>query len=289
YDPFGDTYQNIGKNNSAKSARIEPEDGDNPTLSLKDKYKAALSKYLSGELSEARQMCRNIILSFPDSAITLSAFYLLLQIEGKTGNRRDSLNSFLSSINPGNLKKKLYLLAKLKLADNAQSGSYPQVITGLQNWYPDTVMAPYLLFKNFKYYLDIPNNKDSALVLKNSLMAAYPHHKLTREAKILMGMEELQKAASNLKTGKNINPVLENYPNPFNPTTTIRYGISTPGEVKIILYNILGETVRIIVNEPKEKGVFTFSFNAGRLSSGIYICRMISADGVLVRKMLLLR
>ncbi|NUN10980.1 MAG: T9SS type A sorting domain-containing protein, partial [Ignavibacteriaceae bacterium] len=289
YDPFGDTYQNIGNNNSAKSARIEPEGGDNPTLSLKDKYKAALRKYLSGELSEARQMCRNIILSFPDSATTFSSFYLLLQIEGKAGNRSDSLNGFLGSINPGNLKKKLYLLAKIKLAENSQPGSYPQVITGLQNWYPDTVMAPYLLFKKLKYYLDISKNKDSVEVIKNQLTVSYPHHKLTREAKILIGMDELQKRGGNSVSVIPVKPVLENYPNPFNPSTTIRYGINIPGEVKIGIYNILGELVQVLVNEEKEKGIYTTTLNANRFSSGVYICRMISADGVLVRKIMLLR
>jgi len=63
----------------------------------------------------------------------------------------------------------------------------------------------------------------------------------------------------------------QNYPNPFNPATTIRYTLPPAGNVKLIIYNLLGEEVRKLVNEYKESGIYTINFNASDLKSGVYI------------------
>ena len=65
----------------------------------------------------------------------------------------------------------------------------------------------------------------------------------------------------------------QNYPNPFNPETKINYQIKTSGEVKLIVYNILGKEISSIVSERQQPGSYQATFNAGEnnLSSGIYI------------------
>jgi len=77
----------------------------------------------------------------------------------------------------------------------------------------------------------------------------------------------------------------QNYPNPFNPTTTIRYivgGVAAPsgvegrlpGEVRLVVYDLLGREVAMLVNERREAGTHQVTFDGTGLSSGIYICRM---------------
>ena len=66
----------------------------------------------------------------------------------------------------------------------------------------------------------------------------------------------------------------QNYPNPFNPVTTIKYTLPESGNIKLTLYNILGQEVKTLVNEFKESGVHTINFNASELNSGIYIYRI---------------
>jgi hypothetical protein len=64
--------------------------------------------------------------------------------------------------------------------------------------------------------------------------------------------------------------VEQNYPNPFNPSTVIGYRIPTTNIVSLKVYNILGEEIAILVNAEQEKGKHTVTFNASKLSSGIY-------------------
>jgi hypothetical protein len=81
----------------------------------------------------------------------------------------------------------------------------------------------------------------------------------------------------------------QNYPNPFNPVTTIRFTLPLPGNVKLILYNILGEQVAELVNEFKDVGVHTINLNASELNSGLYIYKIESNGFVQSRKMMLLK
>ena len=79
----------------------------------------------------------------------------------------------------------------------------------------------------------------------------------------------------------------QNYPNPFNPTTTISYSLSKPGNVTLKIYDILGREITTIVNEYKNEGNFTASFNASKFASGVYIYQLRSGSFVDTKKMVL--
>lgn len=61
-----------------------------------------------------------------------------------------------------------------------------------------------------------------------------------------------------------------NYPNPFNPTTTIQYSVPFQGKVKLTIFDELGRNIREVVNESKETGTYQVQFDASGLPSGIY-------------------
>lgn len=63
----------------------------------------------------------------------------------------------------------------------------------------------------------------------------------------------------------------QNYPNPFNPVTTIKYSLPFESNVRIAVYNILGEMLDVLVDETKAVGFHDFNWNASNLASGIYI------------------
>ncbi len=81
----------------------------------------------------------------------------------------------------------------------------------------------------------------------------------------------------------------QNYPNPFNPTTKIRYSIKNRQLVQIKVYDILGNEVRVLVDEYKDKGNYETEFNALNLPSGVYIYRISVGEFVDVKKMLLVK
>jgi hypothetical protein len=80
-----------------------------------------------------------------------------------------------------------------------------------------------------------------------------------------------------------------NYPNPFNPTTTISYQLPKDGLVCIKIYDALGREVSTLVNESKTKGTYTVSFNAASLPSGLYFYTMKSGNFSSTKKMMLLK
>jgi hypothetical protein len=81
----------------------------------------------------------------------------------------------------------------------------------------------------------------------------------------------------------------QNYPNPFNPSTTIRFNLPEAGNVKLIIYNILGQEIQTLVNEFKEAGVHTVNFDASDLNSGLYIYKLQAGSQFQTRKMTLIK
>ena len=81
----------------------------------------------------------------------------------------------------------------------------------------------------------------------------------------------------------------QNYPNPFNPATTIRFNLTEAGNVKLTLFNILGQELKTLVNEFKESGVHTINFDASELNSGMYIYKIEAGTFVQTRKMTLVK
>ena len=81
----------------------------------------------------------------------------------------------------------------------------------------------------------------------------------------------------------------QNYPNPFNPTTTIRFSIPEVSNVKVVVYNLLGEEIKILLNEQKESGTHSVNFNATNLNSGVYLYKIEAGSFIQTRKMTLIK
>ena len=81
----------------------------------------------------------------------------------------------------------------------------------------------------------------------------------------------------------------QNYPNPFNPTTTINYQIPKDGLVTLKIYDVLGKEAATLVNEVKTTGRYNVDFNAGSLSSGVYLYQLKASEFVSTKKLILLK
>lgn len=79
----------------------------------------------------------------------------------------------------------------------------------------------------------------------------------------------------------------QNYPNPFNPSTMISYSVAEPGFVQLKVYNVLGVEVATLVSKQQNSGNYNVSFDAARLSSGVYFYSLSVNNFTQTRKMIL--
>ncbi|KAF0152350.1 MAG: 5'-nucleotidase domain-containing protein [Ignavibacteria bacterium] len=81
----------------------------------------------------------------------------------------------------------------------------------------------------------------------------------------------------------------QNYPNPFNPTTTIEFALPKAGQVKLVVYDVLGSVVAELVNKELNAGYHKVDFNAANISSGVYFYSIKTGEFNSVKKLILLK
>ena len=82
----------------------------------------------------------------------------------------------------------------------------------------------------------------------------------------------------------------QNYPNPFNPTTAITFSVAERGKMTLKIYNLLGQVVATLLEDVKEAGIYSVSFDASGLTSGVYFYQLTTEKGSgITRRMVLLK
>ncbi len=81
----------------------------------------------------------------------------------------------------------------------------------------------------------------------------------------------------------------QNYPNPFNPTTTISYSLVARVQIRLEIYNVLGQLVKTLVNSEQSPGAHEVVFNADGLASGVYFYKLTAGSFTKVNKMMMLK
>ncbi len=83
--------------------------------------------------------------------------------------------------------------------------------------------------------------------------------------------------------------ILDNYPNPFNPSTTISYQLNQNGQININIFDLNGKLIDELVNDYKEMGNYSINWNASNLANGVYIVKLQSNKFTEMRKITLLK
>jgi len=101
------------------------------------------------------------------------------------------------------------------------------------------------------------------------------------------------KSTTGVKKSDNLVPMKysleQNYPNPFNPSTVIKYSIPKAQVVTLKIFNVLGQEVATLINKQQIAGNYEVSFNASKLSSGVYIYQLNAGSFSYSKKMMLLK
>jgi hypothetical protein len=106
----------------------------------------------------------------------------------------------------------------------------------------------------------------------------------------------LPEASSLSSIDQNVNPEIpadfsleQNFPNPFNPTTTIKFNLKTAGNITLVVYNVMGQVVETLIDGYKPAGTYTQVYHAKNLASGIYYYELKAGSYKAVHKMLLIK
>jgi hypothetical protein len=83
--------------------------------------------------------------------------------------------------------------------------------------------------------------------------------------------------------------LLQNYPNPFNPITRINFTIVNDEHVSLKIFNSLAQEIATLVDEYKTAGNYSINFDAGNLTSGVYLYQIKAGNYTTVKKMMLVK
>lgn len=132
--------------------------------------------------------------------------------------------------------------------------------------------------------------KDNSLELETG--STEPNQRIM---KLVVGTEEF---IENERDGISLEPhefaLFQNYPNPFNPSTEIRYSLPRKTGVKIVVYNSIGQQVRVLLDTNQKAGIHQVVWDGrdhlGRaVASGLYFCKLKTAKDLAIRKMIILK
>ena len=79
------------------------------------------------------------------------------------------------------------------------------------------------------------------------------------------------------------------YPNPFNPSTTVTLHVPSADHVSVKVYNLVGQVVSVLADGMMDANTYTLTWNASDMSSGVYLIRAESGNGVDIQKVLLVK
>ncbi|MCD6378917.1 T9SS type A sorting domain-containing protein, partial [bacterium] len=164
--------------------------------------------------------------------------------------------------------------------------------------------------------LTYPDGSFAGIALDDTTLYGYPRRAITtgfsfmairdaNSAGALVRNEFLKRVFVFFENGTNIevtdvkdtpaiNKLYGNFPNPFNPTTTIKFDTKVKGHISIQIYDVAGRLVNTLVNDVREAGSYTETWNGinnrgASVASGVYFYRMDTKDYSQTRKMILLR
>jgi hypothetical protein len=81
----------------------------------------------------------------------------------------------------------------------------------------------------------------------------------------------------------------QNYPNPFNPTTKINFDLPVNSKVSLKIYDITGREISMLLNETKDAGFYSVSFNASGFPSGVYFYKLVTQNFSEIKRMILVK
>ena len=103
-----------------------------------------------------------------------------------------------------------------------------------------------------------------------------------------LGFNVLGEVSTRVELPTRVN-LLPAYPNPFNPSTTIKYQIPEQTKVRLVVVNIVGQEVVNLVNTQQQPGEYSLTWDASDLASGIYFIRLVTENQTSIQKLMFIK
>lgn len=167
-----------------------------------------------------------------------------------------------------------------QFASASLTEAYIDLYSLFNNHVPDSILVAAVYYgtnDGDDVEMQIPSGNDDSFV-EGDEYAVFDLTSITTE------VENKTDLAQPVKTTLN-----QNFPNPFNPSTTISYSLTEPSEVELTVFNLLGMKVATLVNASQSSGEYTIQFDASQLASGVYLYRLQAGNTTQTRKMILMK
>ncbi len=274
---------------------VTPVQNNNPRANGNDDIFECIDLERQNRTTELIQLCKQMLTQNSNAD-----FALVELVKVKRKFHINGIKEYLDSLLSGNRPfraRVLDHLANIALDENKYNVAN-QIFNLILQQYPNTPIAINVMFEKFFAALNIIENRELAGQFLSDLQSLE-----INDNDFLMRLhmaETLYNQSGNSHMSKptnshdEINEVMEyalfnNFPNPFNPSTTINYQLPQNGLVTLKVYDILGKEVATLVNEQKIQGSYSANFDASKLASGVYIYQLRVNDFVSSKKMLLLK
>ena len=286
---------------NARMAEIPPHSGPvgilaklaaDPDTSGMKKLNEAYIRYANGDCESALGLFQDIAARYQDAFAGSRALVFADRILEKLG--RDAKANLCTTINRNPRARVASVAGSLLVSRLVKEGSYKDALNealALINDQDKSIVKDALYNAgNILWYKF--GDRETGKSYLTRLIAEFPDDPLSASAQSTLGESappsiKLPRAGGQDPT-KNLLEV-NNYPNPFNPSTIIRYTIPENGHTSLKVFDLLGREVAILVNEFKVAGTYEARFDASSLPSGVYVYRLVTAGKSLVQKMTLLR
>ncbi len=233
--------------------------------------------------SAASKICEDVVTNYPDSSFAYLALDLLQQSRIKSKSKQP-FKKFVEQISNRKEKKQLYGAAELLLAVGERKDRI-SILDKIQNKYKGTPLVEFVLFQKFMYYLYEAKDIKSAKKTSDELGKLFPESESYFDSQRQLGKDvgniPLQKQSEDLFTEKKVElpksyKLLGNYPNPFNPSTTISYALPYSSRIELNIYDITGKVVKTFTKEVQSAGYHSIVWNGKnrngiKVSSGVYL------------------
>ncbi len=283
-----------------KSSSFAAE-SSNP-FDISNNYWKAIAASKKGDLSSAKTLLNSLITSNYDNTYSPLSLLALYELENNSKSKNNNeITSTLDAIY-SSAKNPLRPFALQLLSRNAallkDMSVYLACNKEMVSLYPNSEHQLLALYNLVNYYLEMENDLTHTQKYYQIMKKTYPEEDLTLFAAINIGekvdINVPRKKDQNTTDKVNSFELADAYPNPFNPSTIIKYNIPEDGNVTVKIYDIMGREVATLVDEHKSAGSYNVVWESrnsygNEVASGIYFYNITFKAQSITKKMLLVR